>query len=66
MMHSLLVQTVIAYLLIFAVPMVLPFIFLKLVGLHGLRTLVTYEPRTPRCTTWTPGSRCSTRSGWAS
>ena len=45
MMHSLLVQTVIAYLLIFAVPLVLPVAFLKLVGLSGLRTLVTYEAR---------------------
>lgn len=45
MMNSLLVQTVIAYLLIFAVPMVLPVLFLKVVGLSGLRTLVTYEAR---------------------
>jgi energy-coupling factor transport system permease protein len=45
MMHSLLVQTIIAYLLIFAVPMVLPVLFLKVVGLSGLRTLVTYEAR---------------------
>src|SRR5690349_22532195 len=44
-MHSLLVQTIIAYLLIFAAPMVLPFVFLKVVGLHGLRTLVTYEAK---------------------
>jgi energy-coupling factor transporter transmembrane protein EcfT len=45
MMNSLLVQTIIAYLLIFAVPMLLPVAFLKLVGLSGLRTLVTYEAR---------------------
>jgi energy-coupling factor transport system permease protein len=45
MMHSLLVQTIIGYLLIFAVPMVLPFAFIKLVGLGGLRALVTYEAR---------------------
>ena len=45
MMNSLFAQTIIAYLLIFAVPMVLPFVFLKVVGLHGLRTLVTYEAR---------------------
>jgi energy-coupling factor transport system permease protein len=44
-MHSLLVQTIIGYLLIFAVPLVLPFAFIKLVGLGGLRTLVTYEAR---------------------
>ena len=45
MIHSLFAQTVIAYLLIFAVPLVLPFAFIKLVGLGGLRTLVTYEAR---------------------
>ena len=45
MIHSLFAQTVIGYLLIFAVPMVLPFAFIKLVGLGGLRTLVTYEAR---------------------
>jgi energy-coupling factor transport system permease protein len=45
MMHSLFAQTVIAYLLIFAVPLVLPVAFLKLVGLSGLRTLVTYEAK---------------------
>jgi len=45
MMNSLLTQTVISYLLIFAVPMVLPVVFLKVVGLSGLRTLVTYEAR---------------------
>ncbi len=45
MIHSLLAQTVIAYLLIFAVPMLLPVAFIKLVGLGGLRALVTYEAR---------------------
>jgi energy-coupling factor transport system permease protein len=45
MIHSLFAQTVIAYLLIFAVPMVLPFAFIKLVGLGGLRALVTYEAK---------------------
>jgi hypothetical protein len=44
-MNSLLAQTIIAYLLIFAVPMLLPVVFLKVVGLSGLRTLVTYEAR---------------------
>jgi energy-coupling factor transport system permease protein len=44
-MHSLIVQTIIAYLLIFAVPMLLPVAFIKLVGLGGLRTLITYEAR---------------------
>ncbi|HEV2374103.1 MAG TPA: energy-coupling factor transporter transmembrane component T [Streptosporangiaceae bacterium] len=45
MMHTLLVRTVISYLLIFAVPMLLPVAFFKLVGLGGLRELVTYEAR---------------------
>ena len=45
MIHSLFAQTVIAYLLIFAVPMLLPVAFIKLVGLGGLRALVTYEAR---------------------
>jgi energy-coupling factor transport system permease protein len=44
-LDSLPAQTIIAYLLIFAVPMVLPVVFLKVVGLSGLRTLVTYEAR---------------------
>jgi energy-coupling factor transport system permease protein len=43
--HSLFAQTVIGYLLIFAVPMLLPVAFIKLVGLGGLRALVTYEAR---------------------
>jgi energy-coupling factor transport system permease protein len=45
MIHSLFAQTVIGYLLIFAVPMLLPVAFIKLVGLGGLRALVTYEAR---------------------
>ena len=45
MMSSLFAQTVIAYLLVFAVPLVLPVLFVKLVGLGGLRELVTYEAR---------------------
>jgi energy-coupling factor transport system permease protein len=43
MMQSLLARTAISYLLVFAVPMVLPVLFIKLVGLGGLRELVTYE-----------------------
>ena len=43
MMQSLLARTVISYLLVFAVPMLLPVLFIKLVGLGGLRELVTYE-----------------------
>ena len=45
MMSSLLTRTVVAYLIVFAVPMVLPVAFIKLVGLGGLRDLVTYEAR---------------------
>jgi len=45
MAGSLLARTVIAYLLVFAVPMILPVAFIKLVGLGGLRELVTYEAR---------------------
>jgi len=45
MMSSLLVRTVIAYLIVFAIPMILPVLFFKLVGLGGLRELVTYEAR---------------------
>jgi energy-coupling factor transport system permease protein len=44
-MSSLLVRTVISYLIVFAAPMVLPVAFVKLVGLGGLRDLVTYEAR---------------------
>ena len=45
MMSSLLGRTVISYLIVFAVPMVLPVAFIKLVGLGGLRELVTYEAK---------------------
>ena len=45
MMSSLLARTVIAYLIVFAVPMLLPVAFFKLVGLGGLRELVTYEAK---------------------
>jgi len=45
MMSNLFVRTVIAYLIVFAVPMLLPVAFFKLVGLGGLRELVTYEAR---------------------
>ena len=44
-MHTLLARTLIAYLIVFAVPMILPVAFIKLVGLGGLRELVTYEAR---------------------
>jgi energy-coupling factor transport system permease protein len=42
---SLLVRTLVAYLIVFAVPMVLPVAFVKLVGFGGLRELVTYEAK---------------------
>ena len=45
MMSSLIARTVISYLIVFAVPMILPVMFVKLVGLGGLRDLVTYEAR---------------------
>ena len=45
MIHTLLARTVIAYLMVFAVPLLLPVAFFKLVGLGGLRELVTYEAR---------------------
>jgi energy-coupling factor transport system permease protein len=44
-MSNILVRTILAYLLIFGTPMVLPVMFIKLVGLGGLRDLVTYEAR---------------------
>jgi len=44
-MSSLFARTVISYLIVFAVPMMLPVAFFKLVGLGGLRELVTYEAR---------------------
>ena len=45
MMSSLFARTVIAYLIVFAAPTGLAFIFVKFVGLGGLRELVTYEAR---------------------
>ncbi|HEY2550708.1 MAG TPA: energy-coupling factor transporter transmembrane component T [Streptosporangiaceae bacterium] len=45
MTHTLLARTVISYLMVFAVPLLLPVAFFKLVGLGGLRELVTYEAR---------------------
>lgn len=44
-MNSLLVRTLISYLIVFAAPLVLPVAFIKLVGLGGLRELVTYEAK---------------------
>ena len=45
MMMSSLLSRPIAYLIVFAVPMILPVAFIKLVGLGGLRELVTYEAK---------------------
>jgi energy-coupling factor transport system permease protein len=45
MMSNLLVRTIISYLIIFGIPLILPVLFIKLVGLGGLKDLVTYEAR---------------------
>jgi energy-coupling factor transport system permease protein len=45
MLSSLLVRTVISYAIVFVVPLLLPVAFFKLVGLGGLRELVTYEAK---------------------
>lgn len=37
-------RTIVGYLLMFAVPLVLPVLFIKLVGIQGLRHLFSYEP----------------------
>lgn len=44
-MSNIFVRTVIAYLILFGIPLILPYMFIKLVGLGGLRDLVTYEAR---------------------
>jgi len=44
-MSNILVRTILAYLIIFVPPLILPWMFIKLVGLGGLRDLVTYEAR---------------------
>ena len=45
MLSSLFVRTVISYAIVFVVPLILPAAFFKLVGLGGLRELVTYEAK---------------------
>jgi energy-coupling factor transport system permease protein len=45
MLSSLAARTVIAYAIVFVVPLILPVAFFKLVGLGGLRELVTYEAK---------------------
>lgn len=38
-------RTVLGYLLMFVVPLILPVIFIRLVGIQGLRNLFSYEPK---------------------
>ena len=45
MLSSLFARTVISYAIVFVVPLLLPVAFFKLVGLGGLRELVTYEAK---------------------
>jgi len=44
-LQSLIGRTVIGYFLIFGVPVILPFVFVKLIGFNGLRHLFSYEPK---------------------
>jgi energy-coupling factor transport system permease protein len=44
-MSNIFVKTIVAYLILFGIPLILPYMFIKLVGLGGLRDLVTYEAR---------------------
>jgi len=44
-MSNIFVRTILSYLIIFGTPLLLPWMFIKLVGLGGLRDLVTYEAR---------------------
>lgn len=43
--HTVFGQSILAYALMFWVPIVLPTLFVKLVGIRGLRQLFSYEPR---------------------
>lgn len=43
--QSLIGRTLLGYFLIFGVPTVLPFLFIKLIGFKGLRHLFSYEPK---------------------
>lgn len=43
--QSLLGRTIIGYVLMFVVPLILPVLFVKLVGIQGLRHLFSYEPQ---------------------
>jgi energy-coupling factor transport system permease protein len=44
-LHTLVGRTIVAYLLIFTVPVLLPALLIKLVGVQGLRHLFSYEPK---------------------
>lgn len=44
-LHTVAGETIISYLLMFIVPLVLPALFVKLVGFQGLRQLFSYEPK---------------------
>lgn len=43
--HTVFGETIISYLLMFIVPLMLPALFVKLVGFRGLRQLFSYEPK---------------------
>ncbi|QQE78208.1 energy-coupling factor transporter transmembrane protein EcfT [Alicyclobacillus sp. SO9] len=45
LLHTLWVRTIIGYLLLFTIPLILPALFIKLVGFKGLRNLLSYESR---------------------
>lgn len=44
-LHTLVGRTIVGYALMFVVPGILPALFIKLVGVQGLRHLFSYEPR---------------------
>ncbi len=44
-LHNIAGRTVLGYILMFVVPLTLPVIFVRLVGIQGLRNLFSYEPK---------------------
>ncbi len=44
-LQNLVGRTILGYLLMFVVPLILPVVFVKLVGIRGLRNLFSYEPK---------------------
>jgi energy-coupling factor transport system permease protein len=42
---TLLGRSIVAYLIVFVVPLVLPVVFIKLIGIGGIRDLLAYEPK---------------------